>query len=57
MYFRIDKFMRGLERVMLVVTIIDPNPLPGTGFLQSIRNTTSKKDTQKTTKYDNTAKC
>ena len=42
MYFRIDKFMRGLERVMLVVTIIDPNPLPGTGFLQRIRNTAYK---------------
>lgn len=27
-YKRIDKFMRGLERVMLVVTITDPNPAP-----------------------------
>jgi len=36
-YKRIDKFMRGLERVMLVVTIIDPNPVPG-GGLSSLAN-------------------
>jgi serine/threonine-protein phosphatase 4 regulatory subunit 2 len=35
-YKRIDKFLRGLERVMLVVTIIDPNPIPG--GLASISN-------------------
>ena len=28
-YKRIDKFMRGLEKIMLVVTTIEPNPLPG----------------------------
>jgi len=37
-YKRIDKFMRGLERVMLVVTIIDPNPVPGGGLSASISN-------------------
>ena len=28
-YKRTDKFMRGLEKVMLVVSTVDPNPVPG----------------------------
>jgi len=42
-YKRIDKFMRGLERVMLVVTITDPNPAPA-GSGQNFANGFSSTD-------------